>query len=60
MPLPLLVVGGIAAGAYVLGRMINRSKEKDLERQLNISESMRNREKKKTREELLEELRSGE
>jgi len=57
MPIPLLIIGGSLVGAYLLGRMSGRSKEKNLEDQLNISESMRHREKKKTREELLEELK---
>jgi hypothetical protein len=56
MPLPLIVLGGIVVGAFLIGRYNRKNREKELERQLNISESMRNREKKKTREELLKEL----
>ena len=57
MPVPLAVLGVALVGAYLLGRKKNKDREKDLERQLNISESMRDREKKKSREELLEELK---
>jgi len=57
MPLPLVVIGGIAVSAFLIGRYRKKNREKELEDQLNISESMRNREKQKTREELLEELR---
>ena len=55
--LPVLIVGGIAVGAYVVGRFFKNEKEHDLENELSISEALRTRDRKKTRNELLEELK---
>ena len=57
MPLPIIILGGVVTAAYLLGRFFKKDREKQLEDQLDLSESMRHVEKKKTREEIIEELR---
>jgi len=58
MPIPLIIIGGAVVGAYILGRLRKRGREKELEDHLNYSESMRSYERKRSRKELIEELKN--